>query len=133
MDNKIRVQQFQDDLARHFAGEAVDFTAHFTEQTKWHLPQSTASPLLQGRNAVIAMFEQGVSSYYQPDTMRFEHLHRIAEDDLVHSHFSLTAKTATGQHYHNHYQSLFRLEEGLIAEVWEYFDTAYLNAVFSGG
>lgn len=133
MDNKIRVERFQSDLERHFAGESVDFKAHFTEQAQWHLPQSSASPLLSGRDAVVGMFEQGVSSYYQPETMHFEHLHRIAEGDLVHSHFSLTAKTATGQDYHNHYQSLFRLEDGLIAEVWEYFDTAYLNAVFSGG
>ncbi len=119
------------DLEQHFAGKEVDFSQHFTEQAQWHLPQSTATPLLSGRDAVVAMFMQGVSSYYQPDTMRFEHLHRLAEGDLVHSHFSLSAKTANGQDYHNHYQSLFRLEQRRIAEVWEYFDTAYLNAVFS--
>lgn len=131
MDNKTRVERFQTDLEQHFAGNKVDLSEHFTEQAQWHLPQSTATPLLSGREAVMAMFMQGVSSYYKPETMQFKHLHRLADGDFVHSHFSLSAKTATGQDYHNHYQSLFRLEDGRIAEVWEYFDTAYLNAVFA--
>ncbi len=40
--------------------------------------------------------------------------------------FTLRAVTANGHDYENEYCMRFRIEDGLIAEVWEYFDTAYL-------
>ena len=80
----------------------------------------------------MAMFGDDVGQFYQQDSMTFHYHSMTAEDDRVHLHFSLEAKTATGEDYYNDYQSLFRFADGKVIEVWEYFDTAYLFSFFNG-
>lgn len=134
-NNKKILQEFQAALERRLAGESVELGPFFDEAIVWHFPQSTAvegSPSChRGKGAVLAMFSGTVAQFYQPSTMRFDYHAFTAEEDRVHMHFTLRATTAGGRDYCNQYQSLFRFVDGRIAEVWEYFDTAYLNAVFS--
>lgn len=74
----------------------------------------------------MAMFINDVGKFYQPESLRFNYHSLIGDDDRVHSHFTLNAITVNGKDYENHYQTLYRLKDGLICEVWEYFDTAFL-------
>lgn len=133
-DNKAVIQDFQRALERKLQGEKVDLADCFTEDIAWHFPQSTASRSSgsdhYGKAAVLAMFGD-VDAFYIADTMQFDYHSFTAEDDRVHMHYTLRATTTSGKAYENQYQSLFRLEDGRIAEVWEYFDTAYLFGLFA--
>ncbi|MBB3046237.1 ketosteroid isomerase-like protein [Litorivivens lipolytica] len=133
--NKALLTEFQKTLAQRLRGEPADIRAYFHNDIAWHFPKSTAEAASgsdhYGIDAVMAMFGDDVGQFYQQDTMTF-HYHAItAEEDRVHLHFSLEAKTATGEDYYNDYQSLFRMADGKIIEVWEYFDTAYLFSLFT--
>lgn len=133
--NKTILEQFWKGLQSKLQGNDVDLSPYLAKDIVWHLPQSTfpaGEPQQhQGKQAVLAMFEGEVENYYQPASMQFDIHSIIAEDDRVHFHFSLRAKTAQGNDYFNHYQALYRLKDGQIAEVWEYFDTAYLFRLFN--
>lgn len=134
--NKTRLLAFQETLAKRLRGEDADIRAFFHQDIAWHFPKSTAEAASgsdhYGIDAVMAMFGDDVGQFYQQDSMTFHYHSMTAEDDRVHLHFSLEAKTATGEDYYNDYQSLFRFADGKIIEVWEYFDTAYLFSFFSG-
>ena len=54
----------------------------------------------------------------------------IAEDDLVVALTSGTAETAGGTPYNNTYCQVIRIEDGQIAAVKEYMDTALIDSVF---
>jgi ketosteroid isomerase-like protein len=105
-----------------------DMARFFSEDVEWHLPRS--SPMhgtLKGRDAVLGLFGGGsVSDYYKPETMQFEyHATIVANDDVI-MPFTMRAVTANGHDYENDYLMRFRIDGGVIAEVWEYFDTATL-------
>jgi ketosteroid isomerase-like protein len=62
---------------------------------------------------------------YEPDcTCDVDHV--IAEDHLVALHCTMHARTTIGTEYHGSYHMLFRIEDGRIAEAWEFLDTAYV-------
>lgn len=134
--NTQRIQAFQRAMERKLRGETEDLGQWFCEDILWHFPRSTAEVASgcehRGKAAVLAMLGTDVDQFYQPDSIRFDYHHFTAQDDRVHMHYSLHALTSNGREYHNDYQSLFRLRDGLIAEVWEYFDTAYLFSLFDG-
>lgn len=54
----------------------------------------------------------------------------VAEDDIVVAQTSGTAETLDGKPYNNTYCQVIRIQDGKIADVTEYFDTALVNAVF---
>ena len=127
MPAKNNRQLINDYYAALAAGD-TDMARFFTEDVEWHLPRS--SPMhgaLKGREAVLGLFGDGaVSDYYQPQSLQFEyHPTLIAGDDIV-MPFTLRAVTVNGQDYENDYLMRFWIEDGRIAEVWEYFDTATL-------
>ena len=134
--NKTLLLAFQKTLAKRLRGEDADIRAFFHHDIAWHFPKSTAEAASgsdhYGIDAVMAMFGDDVGQFYQQDSMTFHYHSMTAEDDRVHLHFSLEAKTATGEDYYNDYQSLFRFADGKVIEVWEYFDTAYLFSFFNG-
>ena len=105
-----------------------DIGRFFSEDVEWHLPRS--SPLhgkVRGRAAVVELLAGGgVDEYYQPGTMRFDYRARIVSDEDVVMPFTLRAVTANGHDYENDYCMWFRIRDDLIAEVREYFDTAFL-------
>lgn len=133
--NKNTLKQFQTALECRLAGKDAELAPFLHNDATWHFPLSTAgaasSNLHEGKNAVLGMFESETALFYQPETIRFHYHAFTAEDDRVHMHYSLTAKTVAGEDYQNDYQSLFRFESGLIREVWEYFDTAWLYQQFN--
>jgi ketosteroid isomerase-like protein len=134
MNHKDTLRQFYATLTDALQGGAADLGAFFTDDIRWHLPQSAAQAgkaLYEGKAEVMQLFGGGVAQFYEPASMRFTYHSIIADGDHAHCHFSLEAVTAGGKPYLNHYQSLFRMRDGRIAEVWEYFDTAYLFSVFA--
>lgn len=93
----------------------------------WHLPTSVArrgyDQHVRGED-VRALF-LGSLERYQPDrTWDIEHV--VAEDDLVALHCTMHARTTVGTDYHGSYHMLFRVDDGRIAEAWEFLDTAYV-------
>ena len=121
--NLERVKNFY----RAMADSNEDLGQFFTEEVSWKLPRS--SPLrgsLEGRAAVLALFDGPVDDYYKPGSLSYDYHVEIAGEDFVVMQFTLSAVTANGHDYENDYCMLFRLEDGLIAEVQEFFDTAHL-------
>ena len=55
--------------------------------------------------------------------------HAIAEDDFVVVQFRGRARTKTGNPYNNTYCMVIRIDNGLIMEVTEYFDTELATEV----
>lgn len=133
--NKDRLLQFQQALETKLHGGSNTLGDFLHPDISWHFPQSAAdaasASVHRGKAAVLAMFGDEVALFYQPQTMKFDYHAFTAEDERVHMHYTLSAKTANGIDYRNDYQSLFVFEGGLILEVWEYFDTAYLYGLFA--
>lgn len=134
-NNKAVINAFQQAMARKLGGAEVDLGAWLCDDVVWHFQRSlsaagTASEY-RGKEAVLGLFGGDVGRFYDPSSIRFTYHHITAEEDRVHLHFTLRARTSNGRDYENDYQSLFRLRDGRIAEVWEYLDTAYLFSVFS--
>ena len=98
-----------------------------TDDVQWHLPISvTRNGLaqdLQGEE-VHALFT-GAGAIYEPERT-WDISHVVAEDDLVALHCTMHSRTRSGNDYHGPYHMLFRIENGLIAEAWEFLDTAYV-------
>ena len=125
--NRKAVRNFYADVARKNAGEDIDLSRHFTSDAEWKLPRT--SPLhgkLKGADAIAGLFEGSVDDYYQPGSMRYDYHAELADGDYVMMQFTLTAITASGEDYENDYAILFRMEDGRIAEIKEFFDTALL-------
>ena len=134
-NNKTLIRQFQQSIEKKLQGQAISLGDFFCDDIVWHFPQSTAavatSDIHRGKTAVLAIFDRDVSQFYVPNSIRFDYHYCTAEEDRVHLLFTMHAVTSTAKPYTNHYQSLFQLRDGKIAQVWEYFDTAYLFSLYS--
>lgn len=129
-DNRKAVRNFYAGVARKNAGEDIDLAQYFTPTAEWKLPRT--SPLhgkLKGPEAISGLFAGAVDDYYQAGSMRYEYHAELADGNFVMMQFTLSAITANGKDYENDYAILFRLENGLIAEVKEFFDTSLLFSV----
>ena len=128
-------KQLIDDYYRALAAGDPDMARFFSEDVEWHLPRS--SPMhgkLKGRKAVLGLFGGGaVSDYYRPETMSFEYHATIVSDEDVVMPFTMRAVTANGHDYENDYCMWFRIRDGVITEVREYFDTAFLFDLIKPG
>ena len=95
----------------------------------WWVPPSAATrfriarPLEGWKN--IPWLGGGGWKGFQPGSSAVEIHHLVAEGDFVSAHYNRTARRADGGDYDNEYNILFRIRDGLIAEVWEVADTAY--------
>ena len=121
------VQAFYAALAQKQTDPSVYLTAFFSADARWCLPRT--SPLhdkLQGPEAIAGLFSGAVDSYYRPESMRYDYHAQLADETHVMMQFTLSATTANGKDYENDYCLLYRVEDGLIAEVKEFFDTALL-------
>jgi ketosteroid isomerase-like protein len=78
-----------------------------------------------GRDAVLAVVGH-VDHFYQ--SLEYTLNHIVEDDDMVAVHATAHGVTAIGRDYENEYHILFRLEDGRIAEVWEFLDTAFVYA-----
>ena len=103
-----------------------DKASYVTQDVRWHLPISSArtgrAVDLQG-DEVRAQFARSSTFYEEERTSDIWHV--VAEDDLVALHCTMHTRTRSGNDYHGPYFTLFRIEDGLIAEAWAFLDTAY--------
>ena len=133
--NKQLVQDFNAALSDKLHGADIDLGPFLAEDVVWWLPQSSeelgVSQKHDGKKEALALFSGAVSDFYIPESIKFDYHSCIAEGDRVALHFTLSARAVNGKDYKNQYQILYRCRDGLIAEVWETFDTAYLRGVFS--
>jgi ketosteroid isomerase-like protein len=129
--NKRAAQEFWTALERLFAGESMDLTPFLTEDFEWTIPESMAQPAkVVGREAARMRFS-GVNDVYLPASTRFEFVSWTAEEDRVALHFTLEAEViASGKPYKNYYLAQMRFRDGLLAEMWETFDTALAFSAF---
>jgi ketosteroid isomerase-like protein len=100
---------------------------------RWHNPASIPTGgTYEGRDAIVAMLgSDEVSGLYQAGSVEVTSEHVLAEADLVLVVFAVHAVTRRGDPYENRYVFLYRVEDGLIHEVWESFDTlTFHRAVF---
>ena len=112
------IQRFQQQLEHFLHGADLDLSGFFHPDAIWHLPRSAAAWGGRdriGREAILRMLHEEVPQYYQPGSTRFVYHQFTCEQDRVHMHFTLQAITANGKAYENEYQTLFRLQDGMIA------------------
>jgi ketosteroid isomerase-like protein len=103
-----------------------DIGSLFAEDVCWIAPQS--SPVgrrHEGKDAVLALMGTAVELYDMSRPMEIEFAAIAAQGDHVFVEMTLRATTAGGEPYCNHYVFVFRLEQGLIAEIHEHLDTLY--------
>ncbi|CAA0079004.1 Uncharacterised protein [BD1-7 clade bacterium] len=120
--------------ARDNQGANVALEMHLSLHIRWHLPASMAmygGNCFEGIDGVTWMLTKNIRRFYLPDTIEVECRSMMAEADLVHMHFGMTALTPSGQTYQNDYQILFQVDESGIFQVWEYFDAHRLMQTLS--
>lgn len=98
----------------------------FSEDIVWVAPESSpVGSRHSGKAAVLKLMGMGVSLYDMSQPMRMELGAIAAEGEHVFVEMTLSAKTASGEAYRNHYVFVFRIREGLIVEIHEHLDTHY--------
>lgn len=97
-----------------------------TEDVTWWVPPSSPlGGLKQGKAKVLELMASGVGLYDMSVPFEIEVEVVIAEGDWVAVQMVMSARTAKGQPYRNHYHFAFRLRGGKICAVKEYVDTLY--------
>ena len=76
---------------------------------------------------------QGVDRYDPSTPLEIDVQEMVAEGDQVCVQLVIRAKTARGEDYENHYHFAFRLRDGRICGVREYFDTLYAERMLFSG
>lgn len=119
-------------LGDHFAAkQARDqerLASQLTTDVRWWAPKSAArlglARPVEGREAVVALLM--TLGLYVPDRRRWSLHHVLVDGETGAVHGTLETETVAGQRYQNHYVFVFEFREGLIHQVWEHLDTAYL-------
>jgi ketosteroid isomerase-like protein len=99
-------------------------------------PGSSFGGRVQGRDHIIALF-RGVQAGFG-GSLRFHHRFAIHQPkasagDQIAEHWYTTGRTASGGAYMNRGVAWFRLEDGLIRDFLDFFDTEIVGAFFPGG
>ena len=97
--------------------------------TWWVPPGSDMAGLYEGKPKVLELMGSGVGLYDQTTPMTIDVQEMVAEGGTVCVQFVLSAKTAKGRDYRNHYHFVFKLKRGKISAVKEYVDTKYAHDV----
>ena len=101
----------------------------FADDASWWVPES--SPLggtHQGREAILSMLEKAFG-LYDTDTMKVELLELFGEGENACTRFEVDSQTVKGRHWHGDYVAIFKVVDGRIQSVREYFDTKRLIEV----
>jgi ketosteroid isomerase-like protein len=129
-DNKEIVRRFLDALVDE---DTATMRPLVRDDVTWWAPQSAVGTRLPERRlhgwSDIPWLGGPGWKGFRPGTSTVTIHHLVAEDDLVSAHYNRKAMRTTGTTYDNEYNILFRLEDGVIVEVWEVVDTAYAYAV----
>ena len=128
-ENKQILKNIYDEMAK---GNTKPFGDALADDVKWTLKGSTDwSKTYDGKEAVskdlIAPLFEKFADQYKTELVRM-----IAEDDLVVVEFNGNVTTKTGKPYNNSYCYIFRIENGKIAEITEYFDTELVSKALDG-
>lgn len=99
-------------------------------------PGSSFPSRMRGCDAIIGLF-QGVQDGFG-GSLLFNHrwaMHQPNADagDMIAVHWYTTGRTATGGAYLNRGVAWYRLEDGLVREFCDFFDTEIVAAFFPGG
>jgi ketosteroid isomerase-like protein len=99
-------------------------------------PGSSFPNRMAGRDNIIALFE-GVQAGFG-GSLHFHnkwamHQPNASAGDLIAVHWYTTGRIVTGGHYMNRGVAWYRLEDGLIREFLDFFDTEIVAAFFPGG
>jgi ketosteroid isomerase-like protein len=97
-----------------------------TEDVTWWVPPSSPlGGLKQGKAKVLELMASGVGLYDMTVPFEIEVEAVVGDGDWVAVQMVMSARTAKGQPYRNHYHFAFRLRDGKICAVKEYVDTLY--------
>jgi ketosteroid isomerase-like protein len=94
-------------------------------------PGSSFPNRTQGREAIIGLF-QGVQAAMN-STLRFHNKWALFNGEQVAVHWFTTGQPAHGGRYMNRGVAWYRLEDGLIREFQDFFDTEIIAAFWPGG
>jgi len=97
--------------------------------TWWVPPGSDMAGLYQGKAKVLELMGSGVGLYDPTQPMTIDVQEMVAEGSTVCVQLVLSARTAKGRDYRNHYHFVFKLERGKVSAVKEYVDTKYAHDV----
>lgn len=127
--NKQLLKNIYDEMAK---GNTNPFGEAMADDIKWTLKGSTKwSKTYDGKDAVyrelIAPLFEKFADQYTTELVRM-----IAEDNLVVVEFNGKVTTKTGKPYNNSYCYIFRIENGKIIEITEYFDTELVSKALDG-
>jgi uncharacterized protein len=97
--------------------------------TWWVPPGSDMAGTYEGKAKVLELMGSGIGLYDQTVPMQIDVQEMVAEGSTVCVQFVLSAKTAKGRDYRNHYHFVFKTKRGKISAVKEYVDTKYAHDV----
>ena len=124
-DNKRLMKTVFEGLA---VGDSSLFRAHMAENFRVVvMGRSSWSGAVEGREALRRYFEYVGARFREQGRTIPERF--IADGDLVAVEAQGDNYSSTGERYNNHYCLVFRFENGKIAEMREYMDTAYCERV----
>lgn len=129
-DNKTTVRGYFEAVNK---GDSAKVVGTFADDCVWWVPPgSDMAGTYKGKGAVLELFGKGVSLYDPTTPLAVEIQDLVAEGDRVAAQVIISAKTAKGKPYKNHYHFAFKLRDGQFVEVKEYVDTAYAhNTLFA--
>lgn len=111
-------------------GDSETVVGTFADDCVWWVPPgSDMAGTYEGKEAVLGLFGQGVALYDPNTPLKVEIQELVADGDKVAAQVVISAKTAKGKPYKNHYHFAFRLRNGQFVHVKEYVDTAYAHRV----
>ena len=128
--NKAVVRGFLEALAR---GDRASAREAFREDASWRYPASLGGPgIHRGRDAIFDVYFGVDEKLFETGTRRydFEITSAVAEDDRVAVEMRHRGRTRDGRPYETDYHVLYRLVDGRIAEVHEYFDSLYVRRLY---
>ena len=135
MTSSSNVQLLRDHFAAKEKLDREALTAQFTEDAQWWPPVSGAMRGLAKRPVGGGSFlgemltTLSAKLYNRERTWDVKYAHADEESGAVMVELDTTL-TADGSPYVNTYVYFFRFENGKIAEVWEFLDTAYAFSLF---
>ncbi|MBZ0253460.1 MAG: nuclear transport factor 2 family protein [Candidatus Methylomirabilis sp.] len=95
--------------------------------TFWVPPSLPDGALYRGKPAVTKLFEDSFALYGKDGGMRVNVESLLCEGDEAACAFVISAVSAKGEPYENHYHFHFRLRGGKIAAIREHFDSLYAH------
>jgi ketosteroid isomerase-like protein len=112
-------------------GDLDALRASFVPAATWTLRGGMpVSGTWTGADGILDGFLAQVVARLDPNAPVTQDLHRvIADGEYAVAEWTSHARAWDGRAYDNDYAVVFHVVDGLIAEVTEYFDTAYMKAV----